>query len=61
MPDARPLRAQGDTEGGNLGVERYSAEGCSERFASLAAAVIGRNPDVIALYQPNQIPADPSI
>ena len=37
----------GDTEGGNLVVERYSAEGRSERFASLAAEVVGRNPDVI--------------
>jgi putative ABC transport system substrate-binding protein len=41
------LRALGDTEGGNLVVERYSAEGRSERFAPLAATVISRNPDVI--------------
>jgi len=41
------LRALGDTEAGNLVVERYSAEGRSERFVALAAAVVGRNPDVI--------------
>ena len=41
------LRALGDTEAGNLVVERYSAEGRSERFAALAAAVVSRNPDVI--------------
>jgi putative ABC transport system substrate-binding protein len=41
------LRGLGDAEGGNLVVERYSAEGRSERFASLAAEVVSRNPDVI--------------
>jgi putative tryptophan/tyrosine transport system substrate-binding protein len=41
------LRQLGDTEAGNLVVERYSAEGRSERFAALAAAVVSRNPDVI--------------
>jgi putative ABC transport system substrate-binding protein len=41
------LRGLGDSEGGNLAVERYSAEGRSERFASLAAEVISRNPEVI--------------
>jgi len=41
------LRGLGDTEGGNLVVERYSAEGRSERFASLAAEVVSRNPSVI--------------
>jgi|SRR5689334_7336119 len=41
------LRRFGDVEGGNLVVERFSAEGHSERFAPLAAEVIGRNPDVI--------------
>ena len=41
------LRQLGDTEPGNLVVERYSAEGRSERFAALAAAVVSRNPDVI--------------
>jgi putative tryptophan/tyrosine transport system substrate-binding protein len=41
------LRQLGDTEPGNLVVERYSAEGRSDRFAALAATVVGRNPDVI--------------
>jgi putative tryptophan/tyrosine transport system substrate-binding protein len=41
------LRGLGRIEGGNLVVERYSAEGRSERFASLAAEVVSRNPDVI--------------
>jgi putative ABC transport system substrate-binding protein len=41
------LRGLGDAEGGNLVVERYSAEGRSDRFAALAAAVVSRNPGVI--------------
>ena len=41
------LRGLGDAEGDNLVVERYSAEGRSERFAALAAEVVSRNPDVI--------------
>ena len=41
------LRELGNPEGGNLVVERYSAEGRSERFASLAAEVVSRNPEVI--------------
>jgi putative ABC transport system substrate-binding protein len=41
------LRQLGDTEAGNLVVERYSAEGRSDRFAALAATVVSRNPDVI--------------
>jgi putative ABC transport system substrate-binding protein len=41
------LRSLGDTEGGNLAVERYSAEGRSERFAPLAAEVVSRHPEVI--------------
>jgi putative tryptophan/tyrosine transport system substrate-binding protein len=41
------LRGLGDAEGDNLVVERYSAEGRSDRFASLAAEVVSRNPDVI--------------
>src|ERR1700692_2002528 len=40
-------RQLGDTEPGNLVVERYSAEGHSDRFAALAATVVSRNPDVI--------------
>jgi putative ABC transport system substrate-binding protein len=41
------LRGLGHTEGANLVVERYSAEGGSERFAALAAAVVSSKPDVI--------------
>ena len=41
------LRRLGYTEGGNLVVERYSAEGHSDRFAALTAEVVSRNPDVI--------------
>ena len=41
------LRGLGDVEGSNLVVERYSAEGRSERFGALAAEVVSRNPDVI--------------
>jgi len=37
----------GHSEGGNLVVERYSAEGRSDRFAALAAEVVSRKPDVI--------------
>ena len=43
------LRELGDVEGQNMIVERFSAEGRSERFASLAAEVVGRRPDVIVL------------
>lgn len=41
------LRGLGNTEGGNLVVEHYSAEGRADRFAPLAAEVVSRNPDVI--------------
>jgi putative ABC transport system substrate-binding protein len=41
------LRELGDVEGNNLVVERFSAEGHAERFASLAAEVVNRKPDVI--------------
>jgi putative tryptophan/tyrosine transport system substrate-binding protein len=41
------LRSLGDVEGGNLAVERYSAEGRAERFASLASEVVSSNPQVI--------------
>jgi putative ABC transport system substrate-binding protein len=41
------LRGLGDAEGDNLVVERYSAEGRSDRFAALAAEVVSRKPDVI--------------
>jgi putative ABC transport system substrate-binding protein len=43
------LRGLGDAEGGNLVVERYSAGGRSDRFATLAAEVVSRNPDVIVV------------
>ncbi len=45
------LRGLGYAEGGNLIVERHSAEGRFERFASLAAAVVSRNPDVVLVNQ----------
>jgi hypothetical protein len=41
------LRGLGDAEGVNLVVERYSAEGRSDRFGVLAAEAVSRNPDVI--------------
>jgi putative ABC transport system substrate-binding protein len=41
------LRGLGDVEGSNLVVERFSAEGRSDRFAALAAEVVNRKPDVI--------------
>jgi putative tryptophan/tyrosine transport system substrate-binding protein len=37
----------GHSEGGNLVVERYSAEGHSDRFDALTAEVVSRKPDVI--------------
>ncbi len=43
----RTLRELGDVEGQNLVIERFSANGRSERFASLAAEVVSRNPDVV--------------
>jgi len=43
----KTLAGLGDVEGSNLIVERFSAEGRSERFATLAAEVVGRNPDVV--------------
>src|SRR6476661_2386038 len=36
------LRGLGDIEGTNLIVERYSAEGRSDRFASVVAEVVSR-------------------
>src|SRR5215469_6926470 len=44
------LRGLGNVEGSNLVVERFSAEGNSERFAPLAAEVVSRKPDVILTY-----------
>src|SRR5437588_3897966 len=37
----------GHTEGGNLIIERYSAEGQPDRFAALAQQVVSRKPDLI--------------
>src|SRR4051794_9821722 len=45
------LSALGYTQGGNLAVERYSAEGRPERFAGLASEVVGRKPDLIVANQ----------
>ena len=41
------LEKLGYSEGGNLVVERYSAEGHSDRFAALTAEVVDRKPDLI--------------
>jgi putative tryptophan/tyrosine transport system substrate-binding protein len=43
------LHRSGYTEGGNLTIERYSAEGHPDRFAELAREVVNRNPDLIAV------------
>src|ERR1700674_5549482 len=41
------LRRLGYTEGENLIIERYSAEGHHERYADLAREVVSRKPDLI--------------
>jgi len=41
------LRRLGYSEGENLIIERYSAEGHHERYADLAREIVTRNPDVI--------------
>src|SRR5438270_12621050 len=41
------LRRLGYLEGGNLIVERYSAEGHHERYADLAREIVTRKPDLI--------------
>ena len=41
------LRRQGEVEGQNLTVERYSGEGRPESLAPLAREVVDRNPEVI--------------
>lgn len=51
----RDLRELGHAEGKNLVIERYSAEGHSERFASLAAEVLARAPDVIVVNLPDLV------
>src|ERR1044072_611893 len=43
------LRGLGYADGANIVVERYSAEGRSQHFASLAAAVVGSDPQVIVV------------
>ena len=43
------LHRSGYTEGGNLIIERYSAEGHPDRFADLAREIVNRNPDLIAV------------
>jgi putative tryptophan/tyrosine transport system substrate-binding protein len=46
------LRRQGDIEGQNLAVERYSGAGRPEGYADLAREVVRRNPDVIVPISP---------
>jgi len=41
------LRRLGYVEGGNLIIERYSAEGHHERYSDLVREIVTRNPDVI--------------
>src|SRR5262245_42439424 len=41
------LRRLGYIEGGNLLIERHSAEGHHERYADLAREIVSRSPDVI--------------
>src|SRR5947207_4445936 len=43
------LRGLGYAEGGNIVIERYSAEGRSQHFTSLAADVVGSDPQVIVV------------
>lgn len=43
------LRGLGYAEGSNIVIERYSAEGRSQHFTSLAAAVVGSDPQVIVV------------
>lgn len=45
------LRELGYAESANLTVERYSAEGRPERFASLATEIVARQPDLIVANQ----------
>jgi putative ABC transport system substrate-binding protein len=41
------LRRLGYIEGDNLIIERYSAEGHHDRYATIAGEIVARNPDVI--------------
>src|SRR5271155_939862 len=43
----KELRRVGYTEGQNLVVERWTAEGKPERYAEIASDVIARKPDVV--------------
>src|SRR5215218_9954274 len=43
------LRRLGYVEGGNVVVQRYSAEGHQERFAALAREVVTSEPDLIIM------------
>jgi putative ABC transport system substrate-binding protein len=43
------LRGLGEVEGLNLVVDRFSAEGRSDRFAAIAATVVAQAPDVIVV------------
>ena len=43
------LRALGFSEGSNLVVERFSADGSSARFTALAAEVVARAPEIIVV------------
>jgi len=43
------LRRRGYIEGQNLAVERYSAEGRTDRYSDLARDVVGTNPDLILI------------
>lgn len=51
------LRRLGLVEGTNLVVERYSAEGSSDRYGALAAQAIDSKPDVIVANSPVLIKA----
>jgi putative ABC transport system substrate-binding protein len=46
------LTRQGDIEGQNFTVERYTGEGRPEKFGDLAREVVRRNPDVILAVGP---------
>ncbi len=43
------LRGLGDVEGVNVVVDRFSAEGRSDRFAALATTVVAQAPDVVVV------------
>jgi putative tryptophan/tyrosine transport system substrate-binding protein len=45
------LKRLGHVEGGNLVVERFSAEGRTDAYEALASAVVGSKPDIIVSNQ----------